>query len=192
MTRAAFIAAKRTEVDSLETLALELLAKHPAPNEWPMEGSAKEAAELEWRELAHASRQLRPLLEALERAGAREPGFKSYRDGFDFRLAEAMTTVARLCAHGRLNSIRQREKASNPRPRGESPFTRVIEDYLKRFLGASAEDVTRALEAAERNGADFYLSPDRTTFISTDDKHRLQVSSISATLVTLRKNVRKG
>jgi hypothetical protein len=192
MMHEAFIAAKRTEVDRLEALARDLLENHPPPNVWPKEGSAGEVVEIEWRELAHASRQLRPLLEALERANAREPGFESYRDGFDFRLTEAMATVARLCAHGRLNSIGQREKATRPRPGGKSPFTRVIEDYLRRFPGASSEDVTRALEAAERNGADFYLSPDRTTFISSDGRHHLQISSIPATLYKLRTKVLKG
>lgn len=144
MMHEAFIAAKRTEVDRLEALARDLLENHPPPNVWPKEGSAGEVVEIEWRELAHASRQLRPLLEALERANAREPGFESYRDGFDFRLTEAMATVARLCAHGRLNSIGQREKATRPRPGGKSPFTRVIEDYLRRFPGALRGRYTRA------------------------------------------------
>ncbi len=94
-----FLLAKRAEVDGLEALARQTLEANPCSE------SADEEEEAQWRELAHASRQMRPLLEAIERAGAKQSDYEKYKDGFDFRLTEAMATVARLCSHGRLQSI---------------------------------------------------------------------------------------
>ena len=191
-----FIAAKRAEVDSLETLARELLAKHLAPKEWPREGSAEEAVELEWRELAHASRQLRPLLEALERANAKDPDFEKYKDGFDFRLTEAMTTVATLCAHRRLDTIRQKKAARKERPKAESPILRFIRDYLKRRPNAKPDQVKTALlnKADDVQWEAFDLSDDRSEIISPEDhdpdegpRFHLKVSGIPAAISKIRK-----
>jgi hypothetical protein len=102
-----FLVAKRVEVDRLEALARELLEANP----YSANATAEEEAE--WRELAHASRQMRPLLEALERADAREPGFEAYRAGFDFRLTEAITTVGTLCSFLRLQPLRQRKRRAS-------------------------------------------------------------------------------
>jgi hypothetical protein len=115
-----FIEAKRAEVARLETVARETLAANPYS-----ELTDKEV-EAEWRELAHAERSLRPLLEALERADDGQPNYKIYRNGFDFRLTEAMTTIGSLCAYGRLYSLRQQSNGRKNTPREPDYLDKVI------------------------------------------------------------------
>jgi hypothetical protein len=186
--KSAFVAAKRAEVDRLEALARELLDAHPEPE------SLDEKEEADWRELAYASRQMRPLLEALERANAGESGFEVYKEGFDFRLIEAITTVATLCAHGRLNVIRQGKRASKDRPRAESPFRPFIKAQLKRNPQATAKEIETALV----NSEDFELSSDGLTFLTVNESQRrpnsrrrrkLKISGIPAAVSKARKKV---
>ena len=139
MDKSAFVAAKRAEIDRLEALARELLDAHPEPE------SIDKEEEADWRELAHAARQMRPLLEALERADAAEPGFEQYRRGVDFRLTEAITAVATLCAYGRLNTIPQRKTARKDRPNAKNPFTKFIEARLKLKRNATGKEIETAL-----------------------------------------------
>jgi hypothetical protein len=178
MDKSSFVAAKRAEVDRLEALAHELLNVHPEPE------SLDEKDEAEWRDLAHASRQMRPLLEALERANAGESGFEIYKEGFDFRLTEAITAVATLCAHGRLNRIRQRKTARRARPRAKSPFKAFINAKLKRNPEATAKDIETALV----NSEDFELSSDELMILTMEEPQRqLEISSIPSMVSKARK-----
>jgi hypothetical protein len=54
-----FLLASRAKVDELEALARRTLEANPCSK------SAGQEEEAQWRELAHASRQMRPLLEAI-------------------------------------------------------------------------------------------------------------------------------
>jgi hypothetical protein len=138
---AAFIVAEREGVTRLEKLARELLEAYPAPEAAPEKGSIDDHVEAEWRELAHASRQLRPLLTALEQADARAPGFEKWNKDFKLLLKEAMITVAELCSHGRLNTIRQRKTAREERPNAKSRFT----EFFDSLPHASPETIKAAL-----------------------------------------------
>jgi hypothetical protein len=184
-----FVSAKRAEIDRLEALARELLEAHPAPTTAPKPGSVDDLVEAGWRELAYASRQLRPLLEALERANAGEPGFETYRAGFDFRLTEAMATVGTMCSFLRLQTLRQRKTGRNPRPNAESPFTTFIKARLKRNPNATAEDIRAALvdEARDGESGDFKLSKDQLTILTMVEPPRtLKVSGVAAKVWKVR------
>jgi hypothetical protein len=100
----ALIDAKRAEVEQAEALARQTLDAHP------FDKSNSETVEAEWRELVHAMRQLGPLFEAWERAELGHPDFVEYRNGFDFRLTEAMNTVGQICAYGRVYPVKQQKK----------------------------------------------------------------------------------
>jgi hypothetical protein len=176
-----FHAARKAEVDKLESLARRLLEAHPAPKVAPNPESIDGQIEADWRELAHASRQLHPLFEALEGANAGVPGFAKYKDGFHFRLLEAMTTVGTLCSSLRLHLIHQRKTARRPRPNAESPFTKFIKAHPR----DTPEQIKEALEDDARNGVsgDFVLSDDGLRIIAHEDPPRaiprhLKVSDI--------------
>ena len=99
--------ARRHTSPELEALARRTLEANPCSK------SAGQEEEAQRRELAHASRQMRPLLEAIEKASAGRPfGYERYKDGFDYRLKEAMTTVAVLCSYERLQPITSRKDGS--------------------------------------------------------------------------------
>ncbi len=187
-----FIAAKRAEVDRLEALARSLLEAHPAPEAAPDPGSIADQVEAEWRDLAHASRQLRPLLTALEQANAREPFFEKFKESLDYRLTEAMTTVATLCAHGRVQALHQRKNASNERPNAKSPFTEHITARLKRNPSATAKEIESDLLNAAHGGggAKFELSSDGSTILTIDEpRRRLKISGIAKAVTEARKKL---
>jgi hypothetical protein len=165
MDKSDFVSAKRALVDSLEALARELLETHPEPE------SLDKEEEAGWRELAHASRQMRPLLEALERANAGEPGFEIYKVGFDYRLAEAIKDVGELCSFLRLHTIRQRKTGRKARPKAKSPFTLFIDSHPR----ASPEAIETMLLNEARSGdggLQFELSDDKLSIISTGRSER--------------------
>jgi hypothetical protein len=170
-----FIAAKRAAVDGIEARVRELLDAHPAPKTAPDEGSIDDKVEADWRELAHASRQLRPLLTALELANASESGFETYKEGFDLRLTHAMDDVGRLCSFLRLHTIRQTKAARKERPNARSRFT----EFIDSLPHASPETIKAALLAEARSGNggwQFELSGDKLSIISTYKPER-QVKS---------------
>jgi hypothetical protein len=68
--RAAAAAAERRELEELEALVRSILRENPFSEH------ASEDEETEWRELAHASRQLLPLFEALGRPTSRIPNMR--------------------------------------------------------------------------------------------------------------------
>jgi hypothetical protein len=180
----AFIDEKRAKVDELETMARELLEVHPAPKAAPDKGSIDDKVEADWRELAHASRQLRPLLTALELANAGEPGFEIYKEGFDLRLMQAVTAVGELCSFLRLHTIRQREAARKERPKAKSQITAVIENQLKRNPNATAKEIETALVSSE----DFELSSDGLTILTVNKPHsHLKISGIPAAVSKARR-----
>jgi hypothetical protein len=128
----AFIDAKRAKVEQLELLARETLAANP------FDELTSETVEGEWRELAHAMRQLGPLLEALEKAELAHPDFVKYRDGFDFRLMEAMTTIGNICSHGRIYRLsQQKNRTGKTSPRPQDALDEMMEDAIAQGLGAS-------------------------------------------------------
>jgi hypothetical protein len=183
-----FIAAKRAEIESLEAFASKILEANPRG-----EDETKEE-EAHWRELARTARQMRPLLEALERAEATEPGFEPYRAGFDFRLVEAMTRVSELCSFLRVQTLRQRKTARKGRPKAKSPFTKFIDSLPH----ASPETIKTALLAEARSGNggwQFELSGDKLSIISTDKPERqtdkperqLKISGIPAAVSKARR-----
>jgi hypothetical protein len=100
--RAAAAAAERRELEGLEALVRSILRENPFSEH------ASEDEETEWRELAHASRQLLPLFEALRKADEPNSEYARYRAGFRFRLQEAQTTIAKLIQYGRIHPLRQR------------------------------------------------------------------------------------
>jgi hypothetical protein len=178
-----FLVAKRAEVDRLEALALRALEANPCSK------SADDAEEAQWRELAHASRQMRPLLEAIERA-ARQPDYEKYKDGFDFRLTEAMATVATLCSYERLQPLNRQKVARKPRPKAKSPYTKFINDRLKYNPHAGANEIKRAFLDDTLGGGTFELSKDRLTILMTDgSKRQLKVSGIAAAVAKARKRM---
>jgi hypothetical protein len=177
-----FLGAKRAEVERLEALAREILQANPYSE------SADEEEEAGWRELAHACRQMRPLLEAIERADARRPGYEKYREGFDFRLTEAMATVATLCSYGRLRRLHQQRSGRNDRPKAQSPFTKFIASRLKRDPDASAKEIETALVNDE--SGHFELSIDGLTILTTEDRPRqLKISGIPKAVTNARKKL---
>lgn len=183
-----FLVAKRAEVDRLEALARETLRANPYS-----ESAAKEEED-EWRELAHSIRQMRLLLEAIERADAGQPDYKRYRDGFDFRLTEAMANIATLCSYGRLQGLHQRGLARKSRPKARSPFTEFITDRLKRNPYASAQEVEVALvdDAKCGQSGDFELSTDGSTVLTTGSRVRRQkISGIPAAFAKAKKKYRR-
>jgi hypothetical protein len=183
------LAARRAEIDRLEALAQELLDAHPAPKSAPQPGSIDDQVEAEWRELAHARRQMRPLLEAIERAEAGQPEYQKWRKGFDFRLTEAMATVGTLCSFSRVQQLRQRKTARNPRPKAESPFTQFIVSHLKRNPDATAKEIETALvnEAEAAGGGRIELSTDKMSVLTTDDRpRRLKITSIPSAVTKAR------
>jgi hypothetical protein len=163
MSNPDFLAAERAEIDELEALARELLKAHDSK-----ERRADDRAEAEWSyELAHTSRQMRPLLEAIEKADAGQPGYKKWSRGFHFRLIEAMTTTAKLCSHGRLWIISQRKNGREDRPGAKSPMLEFIRNYLRLNPDASNERVKAALmDAAGDVQEPFEFSEDRSEIIS--------------------------
>jgi hypothetical protein len=184
-----FIAAKRAEVESLEAFASKILEANPRG-----EDETKEE-EAHWRELARTARQMRPLLEALERAEATEPGFEPYRAGFDFRLVEAMSRVSKLCSFLRVQTLRQRKTARKPRPNAESPFTEAIARHLRRNPDATAKDIETALvndAHAGGSGGEFELSRDKLTILTTDKPiRRLKISGIPSAVTKVRDKLSK-
>jgi hypothetical protein len=177
-----FLVAKRAEVDRLEALAREILEANPYSE------SADEEEESGWRELAHAYRQMRPLLEALERADARRPGYEKYREGFDFRLTEAMATVATLCSYGRLYTLHQQRRGGKCRPNAKSPFTKFFDSRLKRNPDVSAKEIETALVNDE--SGNFELSIDGLTIYTTEDRPRqLKISGIPKAVTNARKKL---
>jgi hypothetical protein len=195
MAKSAFVAAKRAAVDGMEALARKTLEANPYPERFleghPCPESADGEEEAEWRALAHAARQMRPLLEALERANAGESGFEIYKEGFDLRLTQAMDDVAALCADGRLNTIRQRKSARKDRPKAKSPFTAFIDSHPH----ASPETIETALldEARSGNGGwQFELSGDKLTILTMEKtKRHLKISGIPAAVSKARQKIAK-
>jgi hypothetical protein len=132
---------------------------------------------------------LRPLLTALEQANARESGFEKWKEGFDYRLIEAMTTVATLCADERLHRIRQQKKGRKLRPKGESPFTIFFKAQLRRNSDCTAEDIRRAL--INDTSGKFELSGDKLSILTTEKKPRqLKISGIPTKLSKTRRLTR--
>ena len=179
-----FLVARKAKVDELEALARQTLEANPCSK------SADEEEEAQWRELAHASRQMRPLLEAIARASAKQPDYEKYRDGFDSRLADAMATVATLCSYGRLDPLNRQRVARNPRPKARSPFTEFIDRRLKRNW--DEDQIVKALMDEARDGQDgrlFSLSDDGSTIFVTEDKRerKLKVSGIKSAISKLRR-----
>jgi hypothetical protein len=184
---AAFIVARREGVTRLEKLACELLEAHPVPEAAPERGSIDDHVEAEWRELAHASRQLRPLLTALEQADARAPGFEKWSKGLKLRLEEAMITVGELCSFLRLHTIRQRKTGRKARPKAKSPFTLFIDSHPR--ASPEAIEIMLLNEARSGNGGwQFELSGDKLSIISTDRREcHLKISGIRAAVSKARK-----
>jgi hypothetical protein len=179
-----FIAAKRAEIDYLEAFANKILEANPRGED------ETEEEEAHWRELARTVGQMRPLLEALERAEATEPGYEPYRAGFDLRLVEAMARVTELCSFTRLQPLRQRKTARNPRPKAESPFTR----FIKARPRATPTEIKEALEDDARTGVsgDLELSDDGLRIIAIEDPPRdpprhLKISDIRQAVAKARK-----
>lgn len=131
--------AMREEIIRLETLVQKTLQANP------YHVDADEEEETVWRKVAHAARQLRPLLEALTKADDPHSEFATYGPGFRFRLFEAEATIARGVDFDRLFRLRNRRSGRRNRPKAVSPFTQYIKNYLKRNPGARAREVKAAL-----------------------------------------------
>ncbi len=174
-----FIAAKRAEVDRLEALASGILEANARGED------ETEEEEDHWRELARTARQMRPLLEALERAEATEPGFEPYREGFDFRLVEAMTKVSELCSFLRVQTLRQRKTARKSRPNAESPFMKFFVGHLKRNPDATAKEIEAAL--VNDTSGEFELSSDGLRILTTEPLALAQKSSKAVKRIRTRK-----
>jgi hypothetical protein len=91
------------EIIKLSALAQKTLQANP----YRADGDGEEEAKL--RELAHADRQLLPLHDALIKADEPNSESAEYREGFRFRLMEAMATIAEVCEYDPLHHrLRQR------------------------------------------------------------------------------------
>ena len=101
-----FSDAEREQVLRLEALAQKTLQANPYS-----EGAGEEEEE-KWRELADASRQLRPLLDALAKADESNSEYAKYRRGFRFRLSEAMATITELVGYEWVRPIQARRDGS--------------------------------------------------------------------------------
>ncbi|MFZ3182092.1 MAG: hypothetical protein WBO09_13680 [Methylocystis silviterrae] len=119
-----FINAKRAEVEQIESLARETLEANP------FDELTSETVEGEWRELAHAMRQLGPLFEAWEKAELGHQDFAEYRGGFDFRLTEAMATISEICSDRRNYPLRQQKNAKR---KGKQEFD-VLDTIILKLL----------------------------------------------------------
>jgi hypothetical protein len=121
-----FTADTRAQVEKLEALARGILAAHPVSE------SLDDKEEADWKELARTSRQMRPMLTAVEQAEARAPGFEKWGNGFRFRLTVAMIRVSELCSYV---SVQQKAGAK----------ARAANSEKARAWRTGAEDLTRAL-----------------------------------------------
>jgi hypothetical protein len=145
--RAAAAAAERRELEELESLVRSILRENPFSEH------ASEDEEAEWRELAHASRQLLPLFEALRKADEPNSEYARYRAGFRFRLQEAQTTIAKLIQYGRIHPLRQRsfgadggnksgpKKKADADERWRNEALRVAQAYVATHPSATRADV---------------------------------------------------
>lgn len=131
-----FTDAEREQVLRVEALAQKTLQANPFS-----EGAGEEEEE-KWRELADASRQLRPLLDALAKADEPNSEYAKYRRNFQFRLSEAMATITELVEYERQRLIRARKDGSlggRPRkaPQADAFDNLVLEcvSNLRRRLG---------------------------------------------------------
>ncbi len=97
-------AAAREEITRLEALAQKTLQANPYC------ADADENEETAFRELAHASRQLRPLFGALAKADDPDSEYARYGHGFRFRLLEAVATIAEAVEYERLHRLHQRRR----------------------------------------------------------------------------------
>jgi hypothetical protein len=115
-------------------------ADHDEIQRWEKENQKWLKEEGEWRELAHASRQLRPLLEALIKADEPNSEYAKYGPGFRFRLLEAQTAIAKLTEYERLRRFHLRRQARLPK---KARQTEVFDDlalgcFSKPSKGAAA------------------------------------------------------
>ncbi len=166
---------------------------------------AKEAEEEKWRELADASRQLRPLFDAWVRASEPNSESAKYKNGFHRRLMEAMATVAEIAAYGRVHGLKQQKRAEKDRPKAKSPFTEFIVSRLKRNPRASAKEIGAALVEDARVGlisSKFELSEDGTKILTVVEKptdvedpperqNHLKISDIPIAVAKARKKLSK-
>lgn len=177
--------ATMAEVTRMEALAQRTLQANPYC------ADADEKEETVWRELAHASRQLRPLLEALTKADDPHSEYAKYKHGFRFRLFEAVATITEAVEYERLYRLHQRRLGGKDRPNAVSPFTQFIINYLKRNPRASAKEIAAVLidDARECHGV-FELSDDETTILTNGDRvRRLKISGIPAAIAKAKKKI---
>jgi hypothetical protein len=176
--------AAMAEVARVEALAQRTTRANPYC------ANADETEETIWREVAHASRQLRP--EALTKADDPHSEFSKYKRGFRFRLLEATATIAEAVEYERVHRFNQRRRAGEDRPRTVSPFTQFITGHLKRNPGASAKEIEAALvyDAREGRTGKFELSGDETTILAIGDRVRSQkISGIPAAVAKAKKKI---
>lgn len=145
----------------LEALAQKTLKANPFSKE------ADEAEEEKWRELADASRELRPLFDAWVRASEPNSESAKYKNGFHRRLVEAMATVAEIAAYERVYRLNQQKRGGKKRPNSTSPFTKFIVSRLKRNPRASAKEIKDLLfdDALDGKSGEFQLSNDKLTIL---------------------------
>jgi hypothetical protein len=158
--RRRYYEAMRKEVTILETLAKRTLHANPFSKE--ADGTEEE----KWRELAHASRQLRPLVDAWAKSDEPNSETAQYKYGFQFRLIEAMATVAEVVEYDRVYRLKQRKRGRQPKKTVQAGATDAFDDLalecfskLSSVTPASSTKVWAAIVSQiEKDCADGNLS----------------------------------